>query len=103
MATDGIITDSWQGPDVRAQSSPAGHSVQCPHCAHARCTLRAPVHAAHYARAVYSRQAPAALGASVNSRVIRSEPEIDVAPVKIPDNQTMISFHSGSYFELNQI
>ena len=86
MATDGVITDSWQGPDVRAQSSPAGHSVQCPHCAHARCTLRAPVHAAHYARAVYSRQAPAALGASVNSRVIRSEPEIDVAPVKIPDH-----------------
>ena len=48
-------------------------------------TLHSPrsVHAAHYARllTLHSGQAPAALGASVNGRVITSETEIDVVSV----------------------
>ena len=88
LATDGVITDSWQGPDVRAQSSRAQLATQCairPKCAHARCTLRAPVHAGSALRHVNSRQAPAALGASVSSRVIRSESHKDVASVLIQE------------------
>ena len=53
-------------------------SVQCPQCAHARCTLRAPC-TQHITPD--SCQAPAALGASVNSRAITSETEIDVVSV----------------------
>lgn len=103
LATDGVITDSWQGPYVRAQSSPSwSQCAMCPQCAHARCTLRAPVHAASALR----QTCVLSPGASC-SRSKCQQPGDKIratnTDVLSESRNTIISFLCGSYFKLNQV